>query len=126
MAQALSCGPGSFPLKYLGFPLHHSNLKREDLQPVVDEVLKRLTGWRGRLLGYDKKLVLIQACLASIPTYLMSMIKFPKWAIEMINSQMAHCLWNDFEGHRKLHLANWKLVCIKKEFGVGGSQTSKM
>ena len=30
---------------------------------------------------------------------------------------MANCLWNDFEGHRKLHLANWKLVCKKKEFG---------
>ena len=78
VAHALSCGLRSSPLKYLGFPLHHSNLKREDLQPVVDEVLKRVTGWRGRLLGYDKKLVLIQACLASIPTYLMSMIKFPK------------------------------------------------
>ena len=29
---------------------------------------------------------------------------------------MANCLWNDFEGHRKLHLANGKLVCMKKEF----------
>src|SRR4051812_48688278 len=30
---------------------------------------------------------------------------------------MANCLWNDFEGNRKIHLANWKLVCMKKEFG---------
>ena len=30
---------------------------------------------------------------------------------------MANCLWNDFEGHRKIHLANWQLVCMKKEFG---------
>ena len=35
----------------------------------------------------------------------------------MINSQMANSLWNDFEGHRKIHLANWRLVCMKKEFG---------
>lgn len=34
------------------------------------------------------------------------------------DTQMAHCLWNDFEGNRKLHLANWNLVCMKKEFGV--------
>lgn len=40
-----------------------------------------------------------------------------KWAIVMINTQMAHYLWNDFEGHRKIHLANWRLVCMKKEFG---------
>lgn len=33
---------------------------------------------------------------------------------------MAHCLWNDFKGHRKLHLANWRLVYMKKEFeGLG-------
>lgn len=30
---------------------------------------------------------------------------------------MANCLWNDFEGRRKLHLANWKLVCMEKKFG---------
>jgi hypothetical protein len=30
---------------------------------------------------------------------------------------MANYLWNDFEGHRKLHLANWRMVCMKKEFG---------
>lgn len=31
---------------------------------------------------------------------------------------MEHSLWNDFEGHWKLHLANGKLVYMKK--GIGG------
>ena len=79
--------------------------------------MKRIAGWRGKLLSYKGRLILIKACLASIPIYLLSFFKFPKWAIEMINSQMANCLWNDFEGHRKLHLANWKMVCMKKDFG---------
>jgi hypothetical protein len=39
--------------------------------------------------------------LASIPNYLMSVIKFPKCAISLINSQMAHCLWDDYEEHHK-------------------------
>ena len=30
---------------------------------------------------------------------------------------MAHCLWNNFEEHGKLHLANWKLVNMKKDYG---------
>lgn len=30
---------------------------------------------------------------------------------------MANCLWNDFEGHMKIHLANWQLVCMKQEYG---------
>ena len=37
--------------------------------------------------------------------------------MNLINSQMSHCLWNDFEGNRKLHLANWALVSMKKDFG---------
>ena len=49
--------------------------------------------------------------------YLLFFFNFPKWAIELINAQMANCLWNGFEGHKKLHLANWKMVCMKKEFG---------
>jgi hypothetical protein len=39
--QALSCKLGEFPLEYLGVPLHHSKLSKEDIQPVVDKILKK-------------------------------------------------------------------------------------
>jgi hypothetical protein len=29
-------------------------------------------------------------------------------------------MWNDEEGNHKIHLANWPLVCMKKEFGGMG------
>jgi hypothetical protein len=62
-------------------------------------------------------LILIRTCIASIPTYLLSFFGFPKWAIELINSHMVNCFWDDYGGHRKLHLANWHLICMKKEYG---------
>lgn len=111
------CGIGSFPIKYLGIPLHHDKLMKEDVQPLVDKILKRMAGWRGKLLSYAGKLTLIKSCLASIPVYLLSFFKFPKWALALINTQMARCLWSDAEGGRKLHLANWPMMCMKKEFG---------
>jgi hypothetical protein len=49
--------------------------------------------------------------------YLLSVIKFPKWAINMINSQMSHFLWNDNESARKCHLANWDLVSKTRVWG---------
>jgi hypothetical protein len=55
----------------------------------VDTVIRRIPGWVGRLLSYVARLTLLKACLASIPIYLMSMIKFSKWVIEVINSEMA-------------------------------------
>ena len=116
-ADILGCRVGAFPIKYLGIPLHYDKLRREDIQPLIDKILKRMSGWRGKLLSYAARLTLIKTCLASILIYLLSFFKFPKWALDMINSQMANCLWNDFEGNRKIHLANWHLVCMSKKHG---------
>jgi hypothetical protein len=41
-------------------------------------------------MSYSAKLTLLKACLASIPIYLMSVIRFPKWAIKVINSHMSN------------------------------------
>jgi hypothetical protein len=68
-------------------PLHFEKLRREDLQPMVDKVMKRIVGWKGKLLSYGARLTLLKACLASILIYLMSIIKFPNWAIKVINTQ---------------------------------------
>jgi hypothetical protein len=117
IAQSLCCRLGEFPMKYLGVPLHYKKLRKEDLQPVIDKILKKAGGWRGRLLNHAAKLELLRSVLASIPLYLLSVIKFPKWALALINSQMAHCLWDNYEGHHKYHLAKWGLVAQKKEYG---------
>ena len=63
---------------------------------------------------------MLKSCLAGIPTYMMSIIKFPKWAIEAINSQMAHFLWNNHEDNGKYHLFNWQVVAQNKEVGGTG------
>jgi len=84
---------------------------------VVDKVIKRIAGWKGRLLSYGGRLTLLNSYLASIPIYLMSIIKFPKWDIKLINSQMSHFFWDNTEEKHKYHLANWHLVSHKKEFG---------
>jgi hypothetical protein len=117
ISHLFACPLGNFPLKYLGVPLHYENLRREDIQPLVDKMLKRIAGWRGKLLSYAAKVVLIKACLTSIPIYLMSFIKFPKWAIRIINTHLANCLWNDNAEAHKIHLVNWDSVAMLKDFG---------
>jgi hypothetical protein len=114
-AHIFSCPIGSFPIKYLGVPLHFDNLKREDLQPLVDMIMNKIASWRGKLLSQAERVMLIKTCLASIPVYLMSFIKFPKWAIKLLNSHLANCLWSDHEGKHKYHLANWESISMMKE-----------
>ena len=33
------------------------------------------------------------------------------------NFQLAHCFWDDYEGHHKYHLASWGNVALKKQYG---------
>jgi hypothetical protein len=117
ISHILSCTVGTLPFKYLGVPLHFNKLKRDDLQPILDKLIKRFAEWRGKLLACSSRLVLIKSCLTSIPVYLLSFMKFPKWAIKLLESQMAHYLWNDGENSHKYHLASWKYVTMKKEYG---------
>jgi hypothetical protein len=53
------CEVGSFPVKYLGLPLHFNKLRREEIQPLIESLLRRITGWRGILLSTIAKRVLI-------------------------------------------------------------------
>ena len=120
-ARIFCCKRSDFPIKYLGVPLHYAKLRKEDLQPIIDKIVKRIAGWKGMLLSYAGRLILLKSCLASIPIYLLSVIKFPRWAINMINSHMGHFLWNNTEEHHKYHLANWQLVSQKKGYGWFGN-----
>jgi hypothetical protein len=62
-AHILGCPVGSFPIKYLGIPLQFKKFRREDIQPLVDNILKRVGSWRGKLLSHAAKVTLIQSCL---------------------------------------------------------------
>jgi hypothetical protein len=93
---------GFFPIKYLGVPLHHDKLKREDLQPLVDALLGRMTGWRGKLMSSAAKGELVKSVLARIPIYLLSFSKFPKWVLKLENTQLANCLWNNEVGIKSI------------------------
>lgn len=78
IAEAFGCPVGTFPIKYVGVPLHYEKLKREDLQPIVDKIVKRIAGWRGKMLSYAGRLILIKTFLASIPVYLISFFQISK------------------------------------------------
>lgn len=70
------CPVGDLPITYLGAPLHYEKLKGEYLQPLVDKIIKRIAGWRGKLFSHAGRLLLIKTCLASIPVYLMLFLTF--------------------------------------------------
>ena len=98
-------------------PLHYKKLRREEIQHIIDRIIKNIAGWLGKHLSYRGKLIILTTCIASIPAYLMSVMKFSKWAIDAITSQMSHFFWGNVGDTHKYHLASWGLIAQKKEFG---------
>jgi hypothetical protein len=79
--------------------------------------MRRISGWKGKLLSYGARLTLIKPCLSSIPIYLMSIINFPKWAIKAINTQMANFFWDDHGDKHKYHLSHLQTLYENKDKG---------
>lgn len=43
-AKLFCCKRSEFPIKYLGVPLYYTKLRRQDLQPIIDKIIKRIAG----------------------------------------------------------------------------------
>jgi hypothetical protein len=72
-SELMSCSTGQWRIKYLGVPVSGSRLYVKDWMYLDEKILKRLHGWKSASLSYGGKLILLNACLSSIPTYAMSM-----------------------------------------------------
>ena len=44
LAQIFCYQFGDFPFKYLGVPLHFKKLRREDIQHIIDMIIKNIAG----------------------------------------------------------------------------------
>lgn len=48
ISHIFGCPVRSFPIKYLGVLDHYEKLKREDVQPLVDKIIKKVASSRGK------------------------------------------------------------------------------
>jgi hypothetical protein len=69
-----------FLVKYLGLPVHFNKLRRENLEPLIDNIHSIMEN------GGGAKIILIQTVLFSIPIYMLSFLKFLKWSLSLIDT----------------------------------------
>lgn len=81
----LACPLQEFPIAYLGAPLSISKLRRQDFQPILDKMDRKLAGWRAGMLSRGGRLVLVKSVLSAIPVHTLLAIDTPKWFGDAIN-----------------------------------------
>ncbi|XP_060170719.1 uncharacterized protein LOC132601661 [Lycium barbarum] len=83
---------GQFPFTYLGVPITHARKRNVDYTELLKKVKDKLQTWKGKLLSYGGKAVLITSVLQSIPIHVLSTIRPPKCVIKELRRIFARRL----------------------------------
>ncbi|XP_040384497.1 uncharacterized protein LOC102712867 [Oryza brachyantha] len=95
----LGCQIKQLPITYLGLPLSLKRLTKHDLQPLMDRISKKVSGWKPKMLTPGDRLILIKTVLMALPAHLLSVLELPKWAVKDINRKCRGFLWKGQEEH---------------------------
>ena len=111
--------------KYLGLPAFVGRSKHQVFNFVQDQVWKKLKGWKGNIMSFAAREVLIKAVVQAIPTYVMSCFKLPDGLCEHIESMISRFWWGSKHGERKIHWIRWDDLCKNKKVRGMGFKTFK-
>ncbi|WVZ69705.1 hypothetical protein U9M48_018450 [Paspalum notatum var. saurae] len=112
-SQILGCGVGKYSFKYLGIPINFRKLNNKDWRMVEKRFQKKLNSWKGKLLSYGGRLVLINSILSSLAMYMMSFFEIPKGIHKKLNFFRSGFFWQG----KKYRLTKLGLLCFPKDQG---------
>ena len=103
--------------RYLGVPLLHHRVTKQTYSYLVENMQKRLAGWKTGNLSLAGRITLCKAVLATIPLCPMQAAAIPKQTCREIEKVCRRFIWGQQEGRDKIHLINWNTICKPKEEG---------
>ena len=77
LALLLECKASDWPILYLGLPLGGNPIACGFCDPVIERTSRRLDGWQKTYLSFGGRITLIHSCLSHIPSYFLSLLRFP-------------------------------------------------
>ncbi|RVX07561.1 Transposon TX1 uncharacterized 149 kDa protein [Vitis vinifera] len=110
----LGCRLGALPTVYLGLPLRAHHKASSTWDGMEERMRRRLAQWKRQYISKSGRITLIKSTLASIPIYLLSLIRIPKYAYEKDN------LWKRVIGVKYgQEGCGWRTKEACGSFGVG-------
>lgn len=105
MLAALSffaCQIGKFPFLFLAISIGGNRRRNEFWAFMLTKLKKRLNIWSEKHLSLGGKVTLLNSVLNSIPIFLLSFFKTPKYVLEGIIKVQRDFLWGKGDGGRKV------------------------
>ena len=106
--------------KYLEISMLHKRKSMEQFKDVIENIQKKLSGWKAKNVSMERSATLIQSCSATIPNYNMQTQWVPQSIFDQIDKLNRNFLWGDRDEKKKIHLINQNKVCtLKSNGGLG-------
>jgi len=86
VTSLLRCKHGRLPFLYLGLPIGGDSRKIVFWYPLVDQIKRRLFGWKSRNLFMGGHLIFLKSVLSSITVCFLSFFKAPSGIISILES----------------------------------------
>lgn len=111
---------GTFPTRYLGFPLNPSRITMATLQPFIDKIIGKLHSWTVKFLSFAGKIRLVASEIYGMVNFWSQVFVLPKAFYAKIDSLCAAFLWKNKTTTAAGSRVAWRDVCRPKaEGGVG-------
>lgn len=110
----------SSPGMYLGIPATWGRAKSQSLNWIMERVQDKVAEWKESLLNQAGKEILVKAVIQAIPTYAMTILKFPMSFCKKLNALVGNFWWSRNHNKRGVHWRKWEEITKSKaEGGMG-------
>jgi hypothetical protein len=124
--SVLDCPIGSFPSKYLGLPLSLKKLRKDEVQPILDKLTKKLFFWKARLMTREGRVAYVRFVMTASLIYHLMALDVESWLLRAIDKVRRDFLWvgkgDERGGHR---IVSWQAGCKPKHLGATQSSLAQ-
>ncbi|XP_026419442.1 uncharacterized protein LOC113315366 [Papaver somniferum] len=83
-----------FPDKYLGIQLKPGIVRHIHVRQVVEKIMDKLAGWKGKILSFQARLFLMKSVISSYVIHFMVVYKWPCTIIKQVERAIRNFLWS--------------------------------
>ncbi|XP_026399658.1 uncharacterized protein LOC113295544 [Papaver somniferum] len=110
LAEYLGMSVATFPNRYLGVQIIPGTVRYHHISGVVEKIKAQLSGWKGFLLSFHNRIVLVKSVTASYSIHNMAIYKWPRKLIFQCERAIRNFIWT---GDSNLW---WKILTSKKKW----------
>ncbi|XP_026399726.1 uncharacterized protein LOC113295610 [Papaver somniferum] len=117
----------SFPDRYLGVQIMPGAVRYRHICTVIDKVKNQLVVWKGKMLSFQDRVVLVKTVIASYSIHNMAVYKWPLKFIQQCERVIRNFIWSGDSGISRAFVVGFHKVCSPlSEEGLGLTRLSVM